>query len=155
MRKLEDGGEMVERIGEACGFAVDCKSGVQGSRLRCVQNGGIVGGGGAARCAECCGSSRVSSPRRPMPKARYVLVCSFMCSCAKATRVLARQGMQGWATAQQSAGRCAGAVQGLETRGKLGALRCNVIKEVAAARWCAVRACVACCVKQPAGQAAI
>ena len=90
-----------------------------------------------------------------MPKARSVLVCVFMCLCAKATRVLTRKGLQCWATAQQSACRCAGAVQGLETRGKVGALRCKVIKEVAAARWCAVRACVACCVKQPAGQTAI
>ena len=146
---------MVESIGEACGFAVDREKGEQGVQLRCVQSGSIEGGDGAARCADCCGSSRVSSPRRPMPEARYVLVCSFMCLCAKVTRVLARQGMQGWAIAQQSAGRCAGAVQGLKTRGKFGALRCKVIREVAAARWCAVCARVACCVKQPAGQTAI
>ena len=146
---------MVESIGEACGVAVDCKRGVQGSRLRCVQNGGIAGGGGAARCAECCGSSRVSSPQRPMPKARSVLVCLLMCSCAKASRVLACLGLQGWATAQQSACRRAGAAQGRRTCGKFAALRCKVTREVAAARWCALRARVACYVRQSSGQSAI
>ena len=146
---------MVERIGEACGFAVDCQGGVQGLQLRCVRDGGIAGGDGAARCVDCCGSSRVSSPRRPMPKARSVLVCAFVCSCAKATCVLTRQGMQSWAVAQQSRGRRAGAAQGRKMCGKFAVLCCKVPKEVAAARWCAVRACVACCVKQPAGQTAI
>ena len=124
---------MVEGIGEACGFAIDCKEGARGLQLRCVWDGVEASQAATAQLVVRTAVGCLAFQARGGLCRRHEM-CLCACSCAHVLRPcacwLAKQGMQGWATAQQSACRCAGAVQGLEARGKFGALRCKVIKEV-------------------------
>ena len=99
----------MERIGEACGFAVDCQGGMQGLQLRCVRDGGIAGSDGAARCVDCCGSSHAFKSAEAY--AEGTKQCRCACVLVLHTCVPTRQAAK-LAVAQQSRGRRAGAVQG-------------------------------------------
>ena len=125
---------MAWRVGESLGIGgwwmgIEVR-GVLLSCVRCESGGGK---GGVVGFLGCFGSSRVSSPRRPMPEARKVHVRALVCVRALAVRVQLCQGLGQWATAQQRWSLCAGIAGSWETRWNSAAYCCRVGQQVAVA----------------------